>query len=163
MMSRRSLHHRRGSGMLWFVAVTLPLLLVAATLSIDLTRLYLANRAVNHATAQAAISGASDFVPGRATLSSNASNNVRNTFHRANVDGALRIATPTGTPDVAISDNNEKVTVEVEYRVDGLIFLGWVLGDPDSREVTLTATQSARVCVPGETTVTGGFCTRPQQ
>lgn len=159
-LKRGRLAHRgrRGVGFLWFCLVALPALMFSAGMSVDVTRIIAANREVGGVAEAVAVAGAHQFHPTKAELADPGT--VRGTgmslWTFAQESGVLAMA---DDPRVDISSTTTEVTVVVDYNVTGLVFLSWF--QDGTKKLPYRVIRTAEVCIPGVTTGTGGFCTRP--
>lgn len=147
---------RRGSGLVWFLLVVLPLLFFGMVLSLDTAYVAAQARDATNVAESAAISGANQFLDDTATLDTSQADSIaRSTF----TQGA-----PWYNGDWDVDASSDSVTVHGTLEVDGTLFLrmlsAWFLGDA-SRTVEVDFERTANVCIPGESEPTDGHCTRP--
>lgn len=158
-MTARSVRRRRGAGFLTFTLIGMPMIFCAMMLGLDLTRFYMLKTRVNSAATASAQAGAFQFQSGLATLDAyQAEIAARDTWIAAQNQGATGgiPATP-----IQIAVGAQSVTVTVEYRLEPVTPLGFIAAGLSDTGSTVRVERTAWVCVPGETLVTGGLCTRP--
>lgn len=165
MLKRKTSRLRRGSVMLLFVLVGFPFIFFAAGLSVDVTRIYVANRQVANATQAASLAGAFQFKPNSSVLDTRRAQTIAlETWNKEKEVGALPLAQVPNAPVIQVTAGSSaspgKVSVTTTYNVNGLVFAA-ILGVSSSvNDVTIE--RSSIVCVPGSlNSPTDGYCRRP--
>lgn len=169
MTARRG---RRAAGILWFIAVTLPVLFFLGAMSTDTMRVISGNRQAGQLADAAALAGATQFadqlsprwdgtglrldpfaveVAVAEYIDRAANAGVAPLLQELNVEQRLSVVNGVDT-----------VEVTVEYTVDDLVFYNLVTGNRANREVTGSVTRSAAVCQPGFGSGIDGICRRPR-
>lgn len=157
----------RGIAMLWFMAITVPVMFAGLGMAVDVTRITLAYRQMSMAADAAALAGAQQFAPDKAYLDTGAAHAAAvdslcysarvGAMPQARAGNSNQLQCGAGSASGTISANTARVQVTANYRVPDLMFLGYfgVMQGKDS-----SVTRTAQVCVPGATAL--GACVRPQ-
>lgn len=166
-VARRS---TRGVAFMWTILVAMPLMFFGLSMAVDFTRIIMAGREMRTATHAAALAGAYQFTPGKATLNAVAANDAAVETMCVTVDqGAIKNAVPGDsvvTPcssGQAVSVTTKLLTtstiqVTARYRVDDLLLVKYF----DYGQQEHVVSRTAAVCDPSDTSgPTNGFCTRP--
>ena len=161
----------RGVAFMWVLLIGFPLMFFGLAMAVDFTRVIMADRQMSTATHAAALAGAYQFNPGKATINApNARAAAIETLCSAREHGATSLAEPgssgrTSCPlgggsvaatVTALSPTSVRVTTT--YTVDDLLLLSYFDGKNPQREISRTAA----ICDPRDPAgATGGYCTRP--
>ena len=130
-------------------------------LGVDFTRVFLGARQVSMAAQEAALAGAFQTQGGRSVLNVAAAEEAAHeTFTRAGAAGVYHLSEANATATAT----TRKVTVDVDYEISGLVFMGWFA---EERTWTGRVQRSATVCVPATSSGVSepgdpGLCTRPE-
>lgn len=161
----------RGVAFMWVLLIGFPLMFFGLAMAVDFTRIIMADRQMATATHAAALAGAYQFNPGKATINSaNARMAAVETLCVAQEQGSVTLAEPGNaglTPcplgggavaaKVALIDA-QTVRVTTTYAVENLLLLSYFDGDNPDRQISRTAA----ICDPRDTGgATNGYCTRP--
>lgn len=166
---------------LYFVGFGLPLLLLGASLGVDLTQLVSEHRRVTNAAESAAEAGALAIdqqtgyldLAGGPTGLGRAFEQAIGTFDTARAIGAIRGTNVS--PNISFenasgqtvsfgADDATTVRVEVSYTNSRMTFLPALMrvaGHNPETQLSLTTVGVASICEPGRPGPTGGTCTRP--
>jgi Flp pilus assembly protein TadG len=179
LRSRRSV---RGVAFIYFTGLALPILFFAAAFAVDFTRIIIVTRNMENAAAAAAAASSWQLVPGKVAIDETAAKDVGTETLCASTK-YIAGAAAAGKSKRACGDGREvdadilfskyatqvagypsggptTVTVRTEFKVTNMIFFFYFNGE---RTATSAVSQSASVCVPGDTAgFTGGNCTRPR-
>lgn len=161
----------RGVAFMWVLLIGFPLMFFGLAMAVDFTRVIMADRQMATAAHAAALAGAYQFNPGKATINAAAARSAAiETLCASSEQGATDLAVPgsrglTTCPlgggsvaaTVAVVDTTA-VRVTATYSVENLLLLSYFEGDNPERRVSRTAA----ICDPRDATgATGGYCTRP--
>jgi len=179
MKLRLTAPHRRKRALasLWFVMIGLPLAILGAGISFDLTQVIATQRQVSTAAQAAANAGALQINPatGRIDTGTDSDNCLgtppsapprafaRETFDVSLANGLNQWLT-NPRMDSSISADCLDLSVTVEYTNTNLVFLPIVsaLAGSGTRDIELGVTRTASVCDPNiPDGPTGGECDRP--
>lgn len=168
--SARLRRPRRGVGIIWFAGVTLPIILLATGLAVDVNTMAVAQNEASNLAYSAALAGAFQFAanpnPSTGLIDTSAGPAAAlSTINAGEQAGAMAAARVDQVPAPVISSidyANDEITVTITYHVTGLIVMGYFLGT-GSNSPEQTVTRSAFVCIPGDSSgPTGGYCVTPQ-
>jgi hypothetical protein len=158
---------------IWFLLFALPVIVLGATLAVDMMLAITASREVSNAAEAAATAGAQQY-DGAGTWRLDPAESARaveRSLDNAVAVGAIRksdISEVTSRVEPTPGGSGETVVVDVNYRVQGLSFIRLAslifLSDEDRNEsfADMTMQRSADVCIPGDHASTDGACQRPQ-
>lgn len=139
-LTRHERRTRRGSVMLFFAMVAVPMMLLASAIGIDVTRIVIAHRQLAVATSSAALAGAWTFdtTSSRRQLdTAKATANAYATYCQ-NVADVLTVAQPSTGTHPSSADNCRDLSAGVN---------GAVNGDQLGANVTITGTSTAENAV----------------
>lgn len=173
---------RRGTALLFFLGVSLPLLFLGSFIGVDITRTIVSARAASNAAEAAAVAGASqlvshtaEFCPAAETCTyyensldaSKARFTAMSLLSMDRTDGPLAKLYDDATA-VAISSTGDparydRVQVNINYTVHGLAFLpilNALTNGNLSSSLALKVTRTADLCS-ASYAATAGYCSRP--
>ncbi len=165
---RRKRSRRRGSMLIAWCFIGLPVMFFAGAMTIDFGRIYMAHREAVNAAQAAAQAAANQIAPAPtgqgnasiATLDPQAATRVaKDTWDLSVNDGAVPLVGKNAV--VTVNPANQSVAVDVTYNVPGLFFSSF-FGQSSSPSYHIVAT--AEICFPGSPGAnqpTQGYCQLP--
>jgi Flp pilus assembly protein TadG len=165
---RRKRPRRRGSMLIAWCLIGLPVMFFAGAMTIDFGRIYMAHREAVNAAQAAAQAAANQIAPAPtgqgnasiATLDPQAASQVaQDTWDLSVNDGAVPLVGKNAV--VTVNPAGQSVTVGVTYSVPGLFFSSF-FGQSNSPRYHVVA--AAEICfpgVPGANQSTQGYCQLP--
>jgi hypothetical protein len=167
----RQVRRRRCVGILWFIAVTLPLVFFLGAVSTDTMRVISARRQAGQLADAASLAGAIQF----AQEGDDRWDGTGRTLDPFEVERAVTdhvaVALDAGVAplldDVIVSHRLtntagvDTVEVMLEFRVNGLVFFDIATGNSDNSAVNGKLRRSSSVCAP-DTQLDGQGCARPR-
>ena len=170
-ITRRRTRRPKGAILLFFLLFALPLLWLCGAIAVDYTRVVLGQRQAGQIADSASLAGALQTLKNDPNDPLRVSSNLD--YTRA-LDATFETITRSVQADVgrqitivrvepritAVGTGTTPAQVEVilDYRIDGLLFLG-ILGDYGQAQGQVSRT--AFVCSPGTNLTYGGSCARP--